>query len=235
MRTIIWFIYFWLYLILVWPYSLYINFKTKRNQAPLDLIYKVVHKWASRLLFLAGVKVTVKGLENIPKGGALIVSNHQGNFDIPILLSKLDKPKSIIAKLELSRLPGISSWMKHFHCLFLDRGNARQSLKIMKEAQELIDNGLQVIIFPEGTRSKGSTPGEFQPAALKSALSAEAPIVPVAIDGSYKVMEEHGFWIHPAEVKLTILPPIETCELSKERKKNLHNEVRDQIINIISN
>lgn len=230
MRTIIWFLYFWVYLLVISPLILYVNYKIKKGQKPVAMIEKVVHNWAARLLALAGVKVEVTGLENLPKSGALLVSNHQGNFDIPILLSKLDRPKSIVAKIELSKMPGISTWMKYFDCLFIDRGNARQSLQVMKDSQTLIDSGLQVIIFPEGTRSKGSTPGEFKAAALKAALKAECPIVPIAIDGSYKAMEEQGFWIRPATVKLKVLPPIETIGMEKERARNLHEEVRSLIM-----
>lgn len=235
MRTIIWFFYFWIYLLFISPFIPYVKYKIKKGQEPTTFIHKIVHNWASRLLALAGVKVQVSGLENLPSGGALLVSNHQGNFDIPILLAKLDKPKSIVAKIELSTFPGISSWMKFFHCLFMDRGNARQSLQVMKDVQELINTGLQVIIFPEGTRSKKQTPGEFKAAALKAALKAECPIVPIAISGSYKVMEQKGFWIHPATVKLTVLPAVETAGMDKERAKNLHEEIRTTIIDCLEN
>ncbi|MEG1584036.1 MAG: lysophospholipid acyltransferase family protein, partial [Anaerovorax sp.] len=186
MRTIWWFIYFWTYLIGLVP-------KMKRDQKLkeegkeeelLANVNQVVYRWASRLLKVAGVQVTVKGLENIPKEPALYVSNHQGNFDIPILLAKLDSPKSIVAKVQMEKMPFISTWMKLFDCVFIDRENPRQSIKVLGQAEENLKQGKSVIIFPEGTRGKGGPLGEFKSGAFKMAFKTKVPIIPVVIDGS---------------------------------------------------
>lgn len=231
MRTILWFLYFWLYLLAVTPANLYVKHLIKKGnkEEAAPLIQKVVQNWASRLLAAAGVEVLVEGGENIPSEAALFVCNHQGNFDIPITLSKLGGLKSIVAKKELAKLPGIRSWMTYFDCIFMDREDPRQSLKSLNQAQELLERGRSVVIYPEGTRSKSGKIGEFKPGALRCALKARAPIVPVAIDGSYRAMEAHGFWIHPAKVKVTVLPPIHTGEMEKERTKVISDEVRETI------
>ena len=231
MRTILWFIYFWLYLLAVLPYNLYVKSKIKQGKkeeiAP--LVENIVKKWANRLLKAAGVTVHVTGTEYIPQEAALFVANHQGNFDIPITLCKLGPLKSMVAKKELAKLPGIHSWMTFFDCIFMDRKDPRQSLKCLTRAQELLENGQSVVIFPEGTRSKGPKIGEFKPGALRCALKAEVPIVPVAIDGSYRAMEQQGIWIRPATVNVTVLPPIITKELEKERTKIISEEIRTLI------
>lgn len=231
MRTILWFLYFWIYLLGVSPYLLYVSIKVKKGKkeevAP--LVERVVQTWARRLLWAAGVKVTIQGAENIPKEAALFVSNHQGNFDTPLMLSSPGPLKSMVAKIELTKLPGIRSWMAYFDCVFMDRSDPRQSLKCLTDAQHLLERGQSVVIFPEGTRSKGPAMGEFKPGALRCALKAEAPIVPVAIDGSYRAMEAHGFWIHPAHVHITILPPIITKGMEKDHTKVISEEVRQLI------
>lgn len=107
MRTIIWFIYFWGYLIAVLPK---IHRAKKLTQAGKieerdELVTQAVQNWSRRLLKLAGVKVTVQGLENIPEGAAVFVSNHQGLFDIPTLLGYLDQPHGLIAKKKRRKSP----------------------------------------------------------------------------------------------------------------------------------
>ena len=80
---------------------------------------------------IAGAKVNVIGLENLPKDQTvLFVSNHQSNFDIPLLLSSIDIPKGFIAKKELENWPIISTWMKYINCIFMDRDNLRKSAAI---------------------------------------------------------------------------------------------------------
>ncbi len=231
LRTILWFLYFWIYLIKILPQYNFAK-KIKNEWEPeklLQYVHNVVKTWAESLLKVAGVETQVHGLENIPKGGALFVSNHQGNFDIPILLGKLDEPKSIVAKIELEKMPMISSWMKLFNCLFIDRKNPRQCMKILGEAEHLLSQGQSVIIFPEGTRSKGRDLGEFKDGAFRTALKSKVPIVPIVIDGSYKIMEANGGWIKPGCVNLTILPPVITADLSKEQGKNIGEQIKAAI------
>ncbi len=99
----------------------------------------------------------------------------------------------------------------------------------MKEAAALLEQGKSVIVFPEGTRSKGERMGEFKPGAFKMAFSAKAPIVPVAVDGSYKIMEANHNLMKPGHVNLTILPPIETAGLDRAAQKALPEQVARQI------
>jgi 1-acyl-sn-glycerol-3-phosphate acyltransferase len=190
------------------------------------LVDSVTSKWAKDLLELAGARVKVIGAENVPLDRTvLFVSNHQGNFDIPILLGCINKPKAFVAKIEILKMPLIRSWMKQMNCVFLDRSNLRQSLRVMNDATEYLKKGYSMVIFPEGTRSKGKTMGEFKAGSLRIAIKANVPIVPVTINGSYKLMEENGFVIKSAEVEVVISKPIETAGLSKEETNELHEKV----------
>lgn len=233
MRTVIWFIYFWLYLICVYPAQKSLEKKKAKGaftEKDIEKINKIVRNWALRLLRLAGVTYTVKGRENIPTDRAVLFTpNHQGYFDIPLVITQLDKVNPLIAKKELGRLPLVSSWMKLIDCMFLDRGNPRSSVKVFVDAEQLIKSGRSVIVFPEGTRSKSDNLGEFKEGAFKPALKTGAPVVPVVIDGTYKVMEGNGMWIRPAHVNITILPPVETENLSREEARHIGFAVRDMI------
>ena len=191
------------------------------------LVNSIASKWAKDLLKLAGAKVTVIGAKNIPLDRAvLFASNHQGSFDIPILLGCIEKPKAFIAKVEMLKMPIICTWMKQMNCVFLDRHDSRQSLRVMNETAEYLKKGYSMAVFPEGTRSKGKTMGEFKAGSLKIAKKANVPIVPVTIKGSFKLMEQNGFIIKPAEVEIVISEPIETIDLTKEDINKLHEKVR---------
>lgn len=100
MRTIIWFVYFWLYLLAAIPVSGYIWILEKRGQdVRADvLVQRMVNRWAHRLMRLAGAKVEVTGREHLPDGPAVYIANHQGNFDIPIMLTVLREPHGLVAK-----------------------------------------------------------------------------------------------------------------------------------------
>ena len=233
MRTIIWFLFFWGTLLLVIPTMKKAQkLKKAGDTAAADAIVREkVFWWASALLRLAGARIVVEGRENIPDTPAVFVANHQGNFDIPILLTSLDRPHALVAKEELRKLPLIRSWMELLGCVFIQRSNPRQSVTALRQAAEnMLLHGSSFIIFPEGTRSKGGPVGEFKNGAFKVATHSGAPIVPVCIQGSYRLMEANGNWIRPAQVRVRILPPVPTVGLSREESKGIGEKIRQSII-----
>lgn len=232
MRTIIWFAYFWSYLIFLIP-SMHKAQRLEREGKAAErdaIINREIPRWAKRLMHLAGVTVTVEGRENIPSEPVVFVSNHQGYFDIPILLTYLDRPHGMVAKDDIEKMPLVRSWMRLLGCVFIDRGNARQSVAQLGVAAEaLTTSGRSFIIFPEGTRSHGGPLGEFKNGAFRIATKTGAPILPVCIDGTYRAMEAQGGWIRPAHVKLTILPPIATKNMTRDETKLIGGQVHDLI------
>lgn len=228
-RTILWFIYFGTYLLSIYPALQKVKRLAEMGKTAEhdQLTNQVAQKWARSLVQFAGVTVSVSGEEKIPsEGSVLFVSNHQGNFDIPLLLGYIEKPKGFIAKIELKKLPLIRTWMTHLNCVFMDRSDIRQSLKVMKQATDYLKVGYSMVIFPEGTRSKSKTLGEFKAGSLKLAFKAGVPIIPITISGSYKIMEQNGIIIKPADVKITLHDPIPTAGLSKEEAAELPEKVR---------
>lgn len=218
-RTLIWFIYFWLYLILLLPLLAYYKHLEKKGDPRLpDKVNRKVRNWARRLMWVAGVHVTVKGQENLPEGAAVYIANHQGNFDIPLILTCLGRAHGILAKQELAKIPILRDWMRLFHCSFVDRSSPRAGMESITNGVKLLESGLSLVIFPEGTRSRGGKMGEFKGGAFRIASKAKAPVVPVTIDGSYRVMEANptGWIIRPANVTVTIHPAIPTAGISRE-------------------
>ncbi|MGL5764342.1 MAG: lysophospholipid acyltransferase family protein, partial [Sarcina sp.] len=134
-----------------------------------------------------------------------------------------------IAKKELENIPMISEWMRFMQCIFMDRSNLRKSASAIIDGIKILKSGQSLVIFPEGTRSKGGPMAEFKAGSFKLATKPKLPIVPVTIDGSYKIMEANNNRIKPANVDLYIHKPIFTDSLSKEDEANLHNTVADII------
>ena len=233
MRTILWFIYFWIVIILLSPLEWWaFHLKKSGDRSKKErFVFPCVMAWAKSLLFFAGVKIEVEGKENIPKEGACVfAANHQGYFDIPVVLTSLDKPNGIVAKKEISKLPFIKGWMKLLDCVFIDRENARSAMKTINEAIEIVKSGRSMVIFPEGTRSKGGPVKDFKGGAFRICEKSGAPVVPVCINGTYKAMEANNYWIKPAKVKIKILPAIETKDMERARLKALADVVRDEIV-----
>lgn len=154
------------------------------------------------------------------------MSNHQSNFDIPLLMVYVDKFKGFVAKTELKKVPILRDWMEEINCVFMDRNDLRQSVKTIIEGIKLIKAGNSLVIFPEGTRSKGGPMGEFKAGSFKLATKPKVPIVPITINGSAKLMEQNGNKIKAATVEIYIHPMIETADLTKEEMDKLPDKVK---------
>lgn len=224
-RTIIWFIWFWISLIISIPFMFRVKYLNKKGRLEEGnaLIYKCTSLWAKSLLKLAGAKITVHGLENLPKDkNVLFVGNHQGNFDIPIYISQIPFLIGFIAKVELEKIPLVKNWMTFMQCVFMDRKNIRKSGEAIIKGIRNLKAGYSMVIFPEGTRSRGDKLGEFKAGSFKLATKSKTTIVPVTMNGSYKIMEHgKGPWIRPANVEFYIHEPIATSNLSKEELDEL--------------
>jgi 1-acyl-sn-glycerol-3-phosphate acyltransferase len=212
------FLYFFAYLI----YSLPTLKKVKQLPPTMsvDERDRVQHdlpkRWARNLVGITGSTITVTGNEHIPNGPVLFVSNHQGNFDVPVLLGFVEKPFGFFSKVEVKKIPFIPRWMEVMNCVFVDRSNRRQALQSIKDSVALLKEGHSMVIFPEGTRSKGGPVGEFKTGGLRMAVDANVPIVPVAIEGTYKIMEQSKVGFKRADVSVRILQPI-TSHLGEEK------------------
>lgn len=193
------------------------------------VVHEQVTHWARFVLALAGGEVEVVGEEKIPQDTAVVfVGNHQSYFDIPILLGFISKPKAFISKIEILKVPFLSVWMRLMQCTFLDRKNMRQSIEAMNEAAKTVQKGYSLVIFPEGTRSKGKGFGSFKAGSFKLALKTGVPIVPVTIDGSWRLFEEKCH-VARATVRLTIHDPVPTANLSREESQELPALIQSRV------
>ncbi|MEF9954250.1 MAG: 1-acylglycerol-3-phosphate O-acyltransferase [Clostridium sp.] len=175
------------------------------------------------ILKIAGITVTVKGLENIPKDrSVLYVGNHRSYFDILVGYTTVPGLVGFVAKKEMEHCPLLSDWMANVNCLFLDRKNLKEGLKTILQGIENIKRGVSVWIFPEGTRNRNKDLLEllpFKEGSLKIAEKSGCPVVPVAITGTAETFEEHFPKIRPSHVTIEFGTPFIVKELQPEEKK----------------
>lgn len=228
-KTIQWYAYLWLNMLaprfnMLW---LRIQHKTAEREKS---AHRAARKWARSALIANGSEIHVTGAGNIPEsGGVLFVSNHQSNFDIPILIGFIPRDKGFIAKIELMKVPVFHMWMKALGCVFINRKDARQSLLALNQAAERLKEGYSLVIFPEGTRSSDGKLGRFKAGSLKLALHAKVPIVPVTITGSMNIMPKGSSLIQSARVDVIVSEPIFTDQL---KEADIH-AITDKVRNII--
>ena len=185
--------------------------------------------WAFRVVaFLAGVKLTVKGEENVPKDEAVLyIGNHLSYFDVVLTYCRVPRPTGYIAKKEFLKVPFLSWWMLFLDCLFMDRSDVKQSAQIIFSAIDKIKSGISICIYPEGTRSKDETTiQEFHKGSFKIAQRTNCPIVPVVINKSDDILEKHFPFIKSTHVTIEYCKPVVMSELSKEDQKNIDQYVK---------
>lgn len=187
---------------------------------------KKIVTFCRRCIKVMGMKLEMRGLENIPDCATLTAYNHQSLLDAFVLIGHMPNTQSMVAKKELEKAPGISSWMKAGHCIFIDRSSPRAGMMCIKQGAELLKKGINVTIAPEGTRNNGGELLDFKGGAFMMATRAEAPILPVAIEGTYKLFEGNGKKLRSDRVLVQVLPPIPTKGLTKEEQKALPEQVR---------
>jgi 1-acyl-sn-glycerol-3-phosphate acyltransferase len=182
--------------------------------------------WSWLILATTGVSVDVRGLDRLAPGKTYIfVSNHQSIYDIPVVFASLPYQLRIIAKESLGRFPFLGWHLRRTGHLLVDRKNPDRS-GILKRWRALVDLGLSLIIFPEGTRSQDGTVAIFKAGSFLLAIEAGLPIVPLSIDGTRLVMRKGRLMTCPGHATLVVHAPIETAGLQVSDARELAGRVR---------
>lgn len=216
--------------IFVYPFSLLAGLFKRRWRDMIALRFVQFELRIGRIL--SGAKLEYIGLEYLPKKGESVVyiSNHRGFFDIIATYPIFPDCTGFVAKKEMRTWPLLGWWMGSVYCLFLDRKDRRQGIQTILKGAEYVSRGISMWIFPEGTRSK--VEGEMLPfkhGSFKMATKVKARIVPVAINGSGKIFDDHVPIVKPGKVRVEFMEPIETKELSQEELQKLPDKVHAMI------
>ena len=192
-----------------------------------EFILKSTKCWGNHFVKIFDIELNVTGKENLPESGPVVfAANHQGYADIPITCAVLDKFQfAFVAKDNLEKVPLYGRWIREIRSVFIKRDDARASLRAIDEGIALIENGFSLMIFPEGTRSRGGPMGEFKKGSLRLATKPGVPVIPVSINGSHRIFEDSGYIKSGAKVDITIHPVIETKGMDRAVANNLSAEV----------
>jgi 1-acyl-sn-glycerol-3-phosphate acyltransferase len=141
-------------------------------------------------------------------GAKIYASNHASYFDVLPLMLGLGVPYRFVAKLEVSRMPFIGTFLSQMGHLKFDRTSPESRLRQAQEMEEFLRNGESVFVFPEGTFTGEDGVRPFQLGAFKAAVSTGAPIIPVSLAGTRQFLRD-GTWLpRPTSVAITLSPPI---------------------------
>jgi len=170
--------------------------------------------WSWLILKTTGVRVAIHGLERLTPGTTYIfVSNHQSHYDTPVIFSSLPFQLRIIAKESLARFPVLGWHLKRGGHLFVDRKHPDRA-GILNRWRALVSEGLSLIIYAEGTRSRDGHVARFKAGSFLLAIQAALPIVPLAVIGTRQVMPKGRLRTEPRDVTLVIHDPIQPPSLS---------------------
>lgn len=206
-----------LYLILISPLFILITFLT----AVITIVATVVcgnnrfwgywpaHIWSRIVCALAWVKVEVRGRENISKDTSYIfVCNHQGAFDIWAIYGYLNHNFKWLMKKSLEKIAFVGYACRRSGHVFVD-SNSLQSIKdTIESARHQLKDGMSLVIFPEGTRTKTGELGDFKRGAFMLAAEFRLPVVPLSIQGAYDIMPKDSYFPRSGKILLTIHAPI---------------------------
>jgi 1-acyl-sn-glycerol-3-phosphate acyltransferase len=196
------------------------------------LTWRFAKSQARALSKVLGVRVHVRGLEHVPKGPCVFVSNHRSHFDIAAILGFVPGINRFTAKKELFREPVLGLVMKTMGMVPVDREHPEKAIERLKK---LRSDGHSLVFFPEGTRSREGVLAPFKKGAFVTAIELGLPIVPIACRGSDSIMPAGGYLsILPGEMELEVLEPVETVGLSYEQRDALAAQTRARIATALS-
>ena len=194
--------------------------------------HRCARAWSWLILATTGVDVTVQGLERLVPGKTYVfVANHQSIYDIPCLFWSIPFQLRIIAKESLGNFPILGPHLKRTGHMLVDRSKPDRS-GIFGWASRLTSNGLSLIVFPEGTRSRTGMMGKFKGGSIMLAMQAGLPIVPISVIGSRHVMKKGELTTRPGYVRMIVHQPI---EMPAKAEPSVHDvrELADRIRGVI--
>jgi 1-acyl-sn-glycerol-3-phosphate acyltransferase len=159
----------------------------------------------------AGIKIEIDGYENIPTGRSCIfMCNHVSNLDPPVVLPLLPGRSSVLLKKELMSIPILGRAMRMGKFVPVSRGHRRDAAQASVEAAvDALRSGLHILVYPEGTRSLDGRLSNFKKGPFFLAKETQAPIIPIALSGTQKMMRKGSNAIMPGLAKVQLLPAIE--------------------------
>jgi len=194
------------------------------------VFHALARGWAHTTLWICGVKVGVKGLERVDMNRNYVyVSNHASMFDIPAILASIPDQIRILYKKELHWVPIFGWGLKYGSYIAIDRSRGSDAVRSLEAAAEKIRSGASVLLYAEGTRTLDGRLQTFKRGAFNLAVKAGVPVVPLTINGSYRLLPKKSFSIRRGTIELVLESPIEISGSGREEEMRLMEMVRGKI------
>lgn len=188
------------------------------------VFFGISHLWGRLLLRIARVSLTVRGAEHVkPGAGYVLVANHASLFDIAAVLAGVPGNICFVLKRELTRVP-IWGWgLIRSPYIVVDRTRLRDARRGMEKAEgRLREHDRSVLFFPEGTRTRDGKLQAFKRGAFTAAVNTHTPVVPIAINGSMRILPKGAFRINGGHVDVVIGEPMEPASEQEIQERSLH-------------
>jgi 1-acyl-sn-glycerol-3-phosphate acyltransferase len=198
------------------------------------LLYALGHAGCWIALTLVGIRYRVIGRKNIPREAVVFCSNHESNVDPPVLFQALHRRLHILYKAELRKFPIMKTVFDIGGFVPVDRADREKAMSSILRGSDSLRAGNSFLIFPEGTRSRDGQLLPFKKGGFIMALQAQAPIVPVAVQGGRDAMRKGSAVVRPVTVTVRIGAPIPTAGLSFAERDELIERVRREVQNLLS-
>jgi 1-acyl-sn-glycerol-3-phosphate acyltransferase len=188
-------------------------------------------EWSRECIRLAGVRATVQGLEHVLRDRPQIFfASHSSFADICVLAAHLPVPFRWLAKKELFKMPFIGWHLARSGHLKIDRGDRESAIRLLGEAAERVRSGVNVLVFPEGTRSRDGTLQPFKKGVFHIAVDAGVPLVPIRLLGTHTIIPRGTRRLVPGNVSVRIGAPLDPTGFTHEDLDPLMERVRSAMI-----
>ena len=186
--------------------------------------------WSPVITRIVGARLEVHGEEKLDSEKSYVyVSNHISYLDPPSIAQKLPHNISFVAKKELTRIPLFGASIRLARMIIIDRSNPAKAYASLKRAGEVIRNGLSVLVFAEGTRSRTGDLQPFKKGAFFLAIEAGVPIAPIVVEGSQYTHRPGDWKIASHRVEIHFLDPIDTTGYTQDQVEELMERVQGVI------
>jgi 1-acyl-sn-glycerol-3-phosphate acyltransferase len=223
LRTLFICFFFSIYILIVGPPLLIYTWITRNPER----IYWAGVKGVMFFVTAVGVRVRVRGTERIPPGVCLFAANHTSSADAPAVVGAIPRRIAIILKESLFKWPIVGQAFSSAHFIPVNRSAHDSAIVSVEKATEALRGGQSFLIYPEGTRSPDGRLQRFKKGAVVMAINAGVPIVPIVCSGAQRVMEKRSLVIHPGEIVVEFLDPIDSSKYSLEERDLLNEKIRE--------
>lgn len=192
---------------------------------------RLAARWSGHILFrLAGIPLTVRGLERLPRGACIVAANHASYLDGVILTAALPPRFAFVIKREITAAPLVGWLLKRLGSEFVERFDKKAAHSDATRIIQRARDGACLGMFPEGTFVAEPGLRHFHMGAFLTATRAGMPVVPVVIRGARGILPAHCWWPRPGSLEVEVLAPVPLQARNGDGAREMRRLVREEIL-----